>query len=176
MLLIALLPALQVTLSIKCLLHLQPSILSFIHGKHFLMALVQLKIGLFLHLSMYLFYLSFCFFIASEYTPVRYKAILYWLLLQNWKRGKMLNVNSRFLVWTLKIIAYLWCRYEYFYGLVRDFPDLTFTINGGINSVEEVMSLIFLMWICVYLDGYFERGCPIIWGYLCVCSLDAIAK
>lgn len=29
-------------------------------------------------------------------------------------------------------------KYEYFYGLVRDFPDLTFTINGGINSVEEV--------------------------------------
>ncbi|KAJ8449993.1 hypothetical protein Cgig2_029355 [Carnegiea gigantea] len=29
-------------------------------------------------------------------------------------------------------------KYEYFYGLVRDFPDLMFTINGGINSVEEV--------------------------------------
>ncbi|KAK9683007.1 hypothetical protein RND81_10G112200 [Saponaria officinalis] len=29
-------------------------------------------------------------------------------------------------------------KYEYYYGLVRDFPDLQFTINGGINSVEEV--------------------------------------
>ncbi|XP_074308424.1 uncharacterized protein LOC141643252 isoform X1 [Silene latifolia] len=29
-------------------------------------------------------------------------------------------------------------KYEYYYGLVRDFPDLKFTINGGINSVEEV--------------------------------------
>ncbi|XP_061353379.1 uncharacterized protein LOC133298146 isoform X2 [Gastrolobium bilobum] len=29
-------------------------------------------------------------------------------------------------------------RYEYFYGLLRDFPDLTFTINGGITNVDEV--------------------------------------
>ncbi|XP_021890782.1 uncharacterized protein LOC110809300 isoform X2 [Carica papaya] len=29
-------------------------------------------------------------------------------------------------------------KYEYFYGLLRDFPDLKFTINGGINSVVEV--------------------------------------
>ncbi|KAF7836053.1 tRNA-dihydrouridine synthase A [Senna tora] len=29
-------------------------------------------------------------------------------------------------------------KYEYFYGLLRDFPDLTFTINGGITSVDEV--------------------------------------
>ncbi|XP_057978613.1 uncharacterized protein LOC131165019 isoform X1 [Malania oleifera] len=29
-------------------------------------------------------------------------------------------------------------KYEYFYGLLRDFPDLRFTINGGINSVDEV--------------------------------------
>ncbi|CAJ2655198.1 unnamed protein product [Trifolium pratense] len=29
-------------------------------------------------------------------------------------------------------------KYEYFYGLLHDFPDLTFTINGGIASVDEV--------------------------------------
>ncbi|KAH1236525.1 tRNA-dihydrouridine(20/20a) synthase [Glycine max] len=29
-------------------------------------------------------------------------------------------------------------KYEYFYGLLRDFPDLRFTINGGITSVDEV--------------------------------------
>uniref|UniRef100_A0A2N9GFC6 tRNA-dihydrouridine synthase n=1 Tax=Fagus sylvatica TaxID=28930 RepID=A0A2N9GFC6_FAGSY len=29
-------------------------------------------------------------------------------------------------------------KYEYFYGLMRDFPDLRFTINGGINCVDEV--------------------------------------
>ncbi|XP_010695132.2 uncharacterized protein LOC104907829 isoform X1 [Beta vulgaris subsp. vulgaris] len=29
-------------------------------------------------------------------------------------------------------------KYEYYYSLVRDFPDLQFTINGGINSIEEV--------------------------------------
>ncbi|XP_015881636.2 uncharacterized protein LOC107417541 [Ziziphus jujuba] len=29
-------------------------------------------------------------------------------------------------------------KYEYFYGLLRDFPDLRFTINGGINSIDEV--------------------------------------
>ncbi|KAG7528318.1 Carotenoid oxygenase [Arabidopsis thaliana x Arabidopsis arenosa] len=29
-------------------------------------------------------------------------------------------------------------RYEYFYALVRDFPDLRFTINGGITSVSKV--------------------------------------
>ena len=32
------------------------------------------------------------------------------------------------------------CRYEYFYGLLRDFPDLTFTINGGITSIDKVCS------------------------------------
>jgi hypothetical protein len=32
----------------------------------------------------------------------------------------------------------LLCRYEYFYGLLRDFPDLRLTINGGINCVDEV--------------------------------------
>lgn len=35
--------------------------------------------------------------------------------------------------------AYL--RYEYYYALVRDFPDLRFTINGGITSVSEVTIL-----------------------------------
>ncbi|XWS77406.1 hypothetical protein CRYUN_Cryun01aG0258700 [Craigia yunnanensis] len=29
-------------------------------------------------------------------------------------------------------------KYEYYYALLRDFPDLKFTINGGINSVIEV--------------------------------------
>ncbi|KAM7509018.1 hypothetical protein LguiA_019471 [Lonicera macranthoides] len=29
-------------------------------------------------------------------------------------------------------------KYEYFYALLRDFPDLRFTINGGINSIDEV--------------------------------------
>ncbi|MED6111973.1 hypothetical protein PIB30_057314 [Stylosanthes scabra] len=29
-------------------------------------------------------------------------------------------------------------KYEYFYGLLRDFPDLKFTINGGIASIVEV--------------------------------------
>lgn len=29
-------------------------------------------------------------------------------------------------------------RYEYYYGLLRDFPDLQFTINGGITSIDEV--------------------------------------
>ncbi|KAM6570653.1 hypothetical protein CsatB_018638 [Cannabis sativa] len=28
-------------------------------------------------------------------------------------------------------------KYEYFYGLLRDFPDLRFTINGGITGVDE---------------------------------------
>ncbi|CAA0808905.1 FMN-linked oxidoreductases superfamily protein [Striga hermonthica] len=29
-------------------------------------------------------------------------------------------------------------KYEFYYALVRDFPDLQFTINGGINTVDEV--------------------------------------
>ncbi|KAJ7949184.1 tRNA-dihydrouridine synthase [Quillaja saponaria] len=29
-------------------------------------------------------------------------------------------------------------KYEYFYGLLRDFPDLRFTINGGITDINEV--------------------------------------
>lgn len=29
-------------------------------------------------------------------------------------------------------------KYEFYYALVRDFPDLRFTINGGINTIDEV--------------------------------------
>ncbi|XXG56505.1 hypothetical protein AAC387_Pa03g3893 [Persea americana] len=29
-------------------------------------------------------------------------------------------------------------KYEYYYGLLRDFPDFQFTINGGITSIDEV--------------------------------------
>ncbi|KAG9138227.1 hypothetical protein Leryth_001451 [Lithospermum erythrorhizon] len=29
-------------------------------------------------------------------------------------------------------------KYEFYYALLRDFPDLQFTINGGINTVSEV--------------------------------------
>ncbi|KAJ4833344.1 hypothetical protein Tsubulata_000569 [Turnera subulata] len=29
-------------------------------------------------------------------------------------------------------------KYEFYYALLRDFPDLTFTINGGINCIDEV--------------------------------------
>ncbi|XP_057511531.1 uncharacterized protein LOC130793714 isoform X1 [Actinidia eriantha] len=29
-------------------------------------------------------------------------------------------------------------KYEYYYALLRDFPDLRFTINGGINGINEV--------------------------------------
>ncbi|KAK2637039.1 hypothetical protein Ddye_031831 [Dipteronia dyeriana] len=29
-------------------------------------------------------------------------------------------------------------KYEYYYALLRDFPDLTFTLNGGITTVDEV--------------------------------------
>ncbi|KAK4414467.1 tRNA-dihydrouridine(20/20a) synthase [Sesamum alatum] len=33
-------------------------------------------------------------------------------------------------------------KYEYYYALVRDFPDLRFTINGGINTIDEVNTAI----------------------------------
>uniref|UniRef100_A0A5B7BMY3 Putative tRNA-dihydrouridine(20a/20b) synthase [NAD(P)+]-like isoform X1 n=1 Tax=Davidia involucrata TaxID=16924 RepID=A0A5B7BMY3_DAVIN len=29
-------------------------------------------------------------------------------------------------------------KYEYYFALLRDFPDLRFTINGGINGIDEV--------------------------------------
>ncbi|MFS7905893.1 putative tRNA-dihydrouridine synthase, aldolase-type TIM barrel, DUS-like, FMN-binding protein [Helianthus anomalus] len=29
-------------------------------------------------------------------------------------------------------------KYEYYYALLRDFPDLRFTINGGVTSIDEV--------------------------------------
>nr|GEV03557.1 tRNA-dihydrouridine(20/20a) synthase-like isoform X1 [Tanacetum cinerariifolium] len=29
-------------------------------------------------------------------------------------------------------------KYEFYYALLRDFPDLRFTINGGVNSIDEV--------------------------------------
>ncbi|XP_073129220.1 uncharacterized protein [Henckelia pumila] len=31
-------------------------------------------------------------------------------------------------------------KYEYYYALVRDFPDLQFTLNGGINTISEVIA------------------------------------
>lgn len=40
------------------------------------------------------------------------------------------------------------CRYEFFFALLRDFPDLKFTINGGINSVVEV-SFLKLIFMCI---------------------------
>lgn len=29
-------------------------------------------------------------------------------------------------------------RYDYVYRLVKDFPDVDFTLNGGVNTYEEV--------------------------------------
>ncbi|XP_049936733.1 uncharacterized protein LOC116245931 [Nymphaea colorata] len=31
-------------------------------------------------------------------------------------------------------------KYEYYFGLLRDFPDLQFTINGGITCIDEVLA------------------------------------
>lgn len=53
------------------------------------------------------------------------------------------------------MISRFLCRYEYFYALLRDFPDLTFTINGGITSVDEVsyghcdQSV---LWTCIFMS------------------------
>ncbi|KAF5947833.1 hypothetical protein HYC85_013790 [Camellia sinensis] len=33
-------------------------------------------------------------------------------------------------------------KYEYYYALLRDFPDLRLTINGGINGVDEVTAIL----------------------------------
>lgn len=36
-------------------------------------------------------------------------------------------------------------RHDYVYRLVKDFPDVDFTLNGGINTYEEVMRCHFLL-------------------------------
>ncbi|KAJ6302881.1 hypothetical protein OIU77_016884 [Salix suchowensis] len=41
-------------------------------------------------------------------------------------------------IYKLTIEGFLPLKYEYYYALLRDFPDLRFTINGGINCVDEV--------------------------------------
>jgi hypothetical protein len=30
------------------------------------------------------------------------------------------------------------CRYEYYFALLRDFPEIKFTLNGGITNVGQV--------------------------------------
>lgn len=40
------------------------------------------------------------------------------------------------------LINFFMVRYEYFYALLRDFPDLRFTINGGITSINDVSLLL----------------------------------
>ena len=53
---------------------------------------------------------------------------------------RVLKLSWRLMGWYRNLVCFvqLFCRYEYYYALMRDFPDLTFTINGGINSLEEV--------------------------------------
>ena len=31
-----------------------------------------------------------------------------------------------------------YCRYEYYFALLRDFPEVKFTLNGGIITVDQV--------------------------------------
>ena len=39
-------------------------------------------------------------------------------------------------------LHYLLCRYEYVGALLRDFPHLTFSINGGITSLHQAQQLL----------------------------------
>ncbi|RYQ96177.1 hypothetical protein Ahy_B08g091767 [Arachis hypogaea] len=41
-------------------------------------------------------------------------------------------------------------KYEYFYGLLHDFPNLTFTINGGIFGIDEI-ELIRNLFVALFL-------------------------
>jgi hypothetical protein len=38
------------------------------------------------------------------------------------------------------VISFLWyhCRYEYYYALLRDFPEVHFTLNGGLTTIDQV--------------------------------------
>lgn len=51
-------------------------------------------------------------------------------------------------------LIFLKYRYEYFYALLRDFPDLTFTINGGITGVEEVNCCHYNYFYCI--ESYYS--------------------
>lgn len=42
-------------------------------------------------------------------------------------------------------------KYDYVYRLVEDFPDVDFTLNGGVNTYEEVRLRLFL---CVCALAY----------------------
>ena len=61
----------------------------------------------------------------------------------------LLSLSTQPVLWTPSVSVVGWecaftlcaccsCRYEYYYALLRDFPDLQFTINGGINTIDEV--------------------------------------
>ncbi|CAN0864700.1 tRNA-dihydrouridine(20/20a) synthase [Linum grandiflorum] len=53
-------------------------------------------------------------------------------------------------------------KYEYYYALLRDFPDLKFTINGGINNVDEV--------------SFFTSGVQFTLGYSFILLANAALK
>lgn len=91
----------------------QLGISSYIPVKHCSMASVLLIIAKFLLSSMH------------------YRRFLWWEL----SCYSLEHLPSHFCSPFLSI-----CRYEYYYALLRDFPDLKFTINGGILSVDEVYS------------------------------------
>ena len=31
-----------------------------------------------------------------------------------------------------------WCRYGYYYALLQDFPEVQFTLNGGLTTIDQV--------------------------------------
>ena len=81
-----------------------------------------------------------------------YVLVLLLLTKRNYWYQKNAQINEN-----MQVIhcIYIICRYEYFYGLLRDFPDLRFTINGGINAIEEVNhnKLTFILY-CSFLQGF----------------------
>lgn len=56
--------------------------------------------------------------------------------------GFQLSVFSSLALFLITLLCFgsTSSRYEFYYALLRDFPDLRFTINGGINTIDEVMS------------------------------------
>jgi hypothetical protein len=51
----------------------------------------------------------------------------------------MLHFVSVWFLGTILRFAYQHdCRYEYYFALLRDFPEIKFTLNGGITNVSQV--------------------------------------
>lgn len=52
----------------------------------------------------------------------------------------------------LRFLNNIICRYEYYFALLRDFPEIQFTLNGGITTIDQVSDCLTIEIIFLAMD------------------------